>query len=351
VVAEAESHTLPIDLAAMGRVEASSEVAITSQVAGRIERVHFKEGDAIEEGALLFSIDARPYRAVVAQAEAQLLRDRTLQAQAQSDAARAASLTNAGVGSVQETERAKADAAALTASLGADEASLQSAKLNLQYTQLRSPIGGRTGSLLVHAGNLVKSNGDAPLVVVRRLTPAFVRFSIPEQYLPEMQRRLHGTEPLEVEAKPRGRAAPVTRGRLTFIENQVDVATGMVQVKAEFENKDELLWPGQDMDVSVRLGSEANALSVPEAAVRPGQEGALVFVVGADNRTELRKIVVDRTVGDRVVVRTGLAVGERVVIDGIVRVGQGTLVKPELRAPTQPKLATPTPSHSAVAKP
>lgn len=334
----------------MGRIEASSEVSLTSQVAGRIERVHFKEGDHVAEGALLFSIDARPYRAAVAQAEAQLSRDKTLQAQAQNDAQRAANLTNAGVGSEQETERAKADAAALTASLSADEALLQSARLNLQYTQLRSPISGRTGTLLVHAGNLVKANGDAALVVVRRLSPAFVRFSLPEQYLPELQRRLQSNEPIDVEVTPRSGKAPVTRGRLTFIENQVDVSTGMLQVKAEFENKDERLWPGQDMDVRVRLGTEDSAISVPEAAVRPGQEGSHVFVVGADNRTELRKVVVDRTLGDRVVLRSGLAAGERVVVDGIVRVGQGTLVKPEQPKPTQAEVGLPKPEQSKPAQ-
>jgi membrane fusion protein, multidrug efflux system len=333
VVAEVVASSMPVELGAMGRVEASSEVGITSQIAGRIERIHFREGDKVEKGALLFSIDARPYRAAVAQAQAQLLRDQALDAQAKNDAERAQNLTQAGVGSEQETERAKADAAALAASVAADEAALQNARLNLEYTTLRSPITGRTGSVLVHPGNLVRAASDAPLVVVRSLSPVFVRFAIPEQHLQEVRRRLGGSEALSVEATPRGAEAAVSRGRLSFIENHVDTTTGMVEVKAEFENADEALWPGQDMNVKLRLGTEANAVSVPEAAVRPGQSGAHVYVVNAESRTELRQVVVDRAQGDRLIVRSGVVPGERVVVDGLVRVGQGTLVKLET-APT-----------------
>ncbi|HEX2731711.1 MAG TPA: efflux RND transporter periplasmic adaptor subunit [Polyangiaceae bacterium] len=344
-----ESGSLPLEIAALGRVESSSDVAITPQVSGRIEKVHFAEGDRVQKGDPLFSIDARTYRASVAEAEARLLRDRALAAQAGNEATRAANLASAGVGSNQDTDKARADASALQASVAADEAELKSARLNVEFSELRSPISGRTGSLLVHAGNLVTANANTPLVVIRCLSPAFVRFAVPAERLSELRERLATKQSVSVEARLRGDPSQPETGTLTLIENQIDTKTGMIELKARFDNADERLWPGQDVEALVRLGEQANAVSVPDAAVRPGQDGPYVYVLNEHDEAVLRPVTLDRTQEGRAVIRSGLAKGERVIVDGLVRVAPGVRVTASAAASAPPATAASVPAATSAA--
>lgn len=353
VIGQVERKTVPLEISAVGSVVASSTVDIVSQVTGRIEKVHFAEGDLVKQGDVLFTIDPRPYRAALAEAKARLQRDEVLSKQAQLEAERAASLVDAGVGTLQELERAQSNASSLAATLAADRAEIETNRLNLQFATIRAPIAGRTGSLLVHAGNVVRANGETPLVVIRRVRPVHVRFNVPEQYLGRVREKL-AQGPLQVLATPRGVSTPAT-GKLTLIENAVDTATGSIQLKAEFDNADDALWPGQYADVRLRLAMQEDALVAPEAAVQPGQDGAYVFVVDQQMRATLRPVVVDRNLGTEVVIRSGLEPGERVVVDGQLRLASGMKVAEKPASPTSnaapASSATPASSAPAVPEP
>jgi multidrug efflux system membrane fusion protein len=325
VVAKVEQRELPIVLDAVGNVEASSTVSITAQVEGRIEKVHFTEGDEIKAGDLLFSIDAQPYRAALAEAEARLARDVALSDQAKLDSARAEMLANSGVASAADKEKAVANVAALAASQNADRAAAQAARVNLAYTTIRAPLTGRAGSLLVHAGNVVRPNTDTPLVVLRCVKPVMVHFSLPERYLPQVREHMKaGTA--EVAVTPRGSTVPPAIGKLTFIDNTVDATTGTIGLKAELSNEDESLWPGQYVDARVNLGVEPNALVVPEAAVQAGQDGPYAYAVSTDLTAELRKLVIRRTQDHWSVIESGLRPGEQVAVEGLVRLAPGSKV-------------------------
>lgn len=310
---------------AVGNVEAFSTVAITAQVNGKIEKVHFNEGDAVKKGDLLFTIDAQPYRAALAEAEANMQRDIALSAQAKLDSERAQSLADQGIAPAQEKERAGANSAALTASLGANRAAMEAARLNLAYTVIKAPMDGRTGSLLVHQGNVVRANGETPLVVLRCVQPVLVRFSIPERYLAQVRERMKAGS-AEVAVTPRGVNTTPLVGKLTFIDNTVDATTGTIGLKAELANADESLWPGQYVDVRVNLGMEHNAVVVPEAAVQAGQEGAYAYAISKDLTAELRKLVIKRTQDHWSVVESGLKPDENVAVEGLIRLAPGAKV-------------------------
>ncbi|HEX7669570.1 MAG TPA: efflux RND transporter periplasmic adaptor subunit, partial [Polyangiaceae bacterium] len=278
---------MPIEVRTVGTAEAVSTVQVIPQVGGLVQQVHFKEGDFVKKGDLLFTIDTRPYQASLSAAQAELEKSRALADQAHQELARFESLAREGVATQVDLSQKRANAAALDATLGANRAAIVGSSINVQYAAIRSPIDGRTGSLLVHAGNVVRATDARSLVVIRTIQPIYVRFAVPEQFLPKI-RAATQKGPVVVEAKPRGADGDAAGGTLTFIENSVDPTSGKIDMKGEFRNDGQILWPGQLVDVMVRLGVEKDALVVPEFAVQTGQEGAYTFVVGANMLAELR---------------------------------------------------------------
>lgn len=335
---------VPIEVSAFGTVEASSTVDVVSQVTGLITKVHFKEGDFVEAGDLLFTVDTRPYRASLAVAQAELQRSQALAEQARSEAERTVKLQHEGLVSEQQLAKAAAEAASASASVEMGRAQAQSASLNVSFTRIVSPLNGRTGALLVYAGNVVRTNDAKPLVVIRSLSPVFARFSVPQELLPSIRAGM-GKEPLRVRASPRGPGARSVEGPLTFLENTVDSSTGTLTLKATFTNTGLELWPGAAVDVVLQLGVDKQALVVPEAAVQSSQNGSYVFVVEKDARVQQRPVDVIRSTGKLALIRSGLSVDESVVVDGQVRLRNGVKVKAKTAAkdaakPSQNKPAT-----------
>ena len=324
-VAAVVQKDAPVELRAIGNVQASSTVAVRAQVEGQLATVHFTEGQEVKRGDLLFEIDARPFEAALREAEATLAKDRAQAENARVEAARFATLAASGVVSRDEHDQARTRAKTFEAAATADEAVVESARIRLQYCSIRSPIDGRIGQLLVHEGNVSKAN-ETTLAVINRLRPVNVEFSVPQQELPGIRRYMAGG-PLRVEAALPAAAAEPVVGVLGFVNNTVDTTTGTVLLKAEFPNADETLWPGQFVNVTLRLATEPDALVVPARAVQTGQQGAYVFVVRQDGTVEARPVTVGHAVDEDVVVTHGLAVGEQVVTDGQLRLAPGAAVE------------------------
>lgn len=347
IVANAEKRDVAYDLRAVGTVEAFASVSITAQVTGELKKIHFREGDEVRKGDILFTIDSRPYQAAMAEAKSRLVRDQALAANARKELARYEELAKNGYSSQQELERVRTTLAAAEAGVLEAQHAMEAAGLNLQLTVIRSPIDGRTGSRLVDAGNVVTANDAKPLVVIRQDRPIFVRFAVPEQHLARIRSRSKQGL-LEVEAAPRGERGAPQRGQVTLIENSVDPATGTIDLKARFDNEQEVLWPGQFADVSLRLDTDVGATTVPRAAVMDGRDGSFVFVVKPDKTVEARPVAVGRYAEDTAVVTTGLAPGDTVVIDGQLQLTAGSRieVKPMLGAPVSsgPGVAAPASS-------
>jgi multidrug efflux system membrane fusion protein len=327
VVASAVRRTVPVSLRAIGNVEAVASVAVRSRVAGQILRVHIKDGADVGRGQVLFTIDPAPYEIASAQAEAALARDAALLKKAEDDAARYAKLVEKEYVTKEQYESATSQAAALAATVKADEAAVKDAKLSLSYCTIEAPIAGRIGNVNLRAGNLVKVNDDPPLVTLLQVRPVNVTFSIPEKYLPSV-RSNEASGPLVVTASGRGAVGDPPRGRLTFIDNTVDTTTGTIRLKAEFGNEERGLWPGQFVDVELILSEQKDALLVPSTAIQVGQGGSYVLVVTSDGTAEIRPVVVDRMLGDDTVLTSGLNGGETVITDGQIRVVPGAKVAP-----------------------
>jgi membrane fusion protein, multidrug efflux system len=325
LAAKAEEKTVANALHAIGRVEAYSTVNVKSMVGGQITEVHFKQGDEVKQGDLLFTIDPRPYEAALLQAEATLKRDAALAVRADADEKRYAYLAKQGVGSRQQYDQAHADAAAADALVAADQAAVETAKLNLAYTSIRSPLDGRTGDLLVHAGNVIKANEDNPMVVINQVRPVYVDFSIPEQNLPDV-REYVAERKLPVEAVIPGQQQHVERGELTFIDNTVDRTTGTINLKGTFTNQDAKLWPGEFVNTTLVLNELPNTIVVPSQAIQTGQDGSYVFVINSAMKAETRPVVIGQSIDGETVVERGLKAGEMVVTDGQLRLIPGATV-------------------------
>ncbi len=323
VVASAAARDVPVQVRAVGTVEAYSNVQVKSMIAGEITRLGFTEGQDVRRGALLFVIDPRPYQAALAQAQSNLARDVAQEANARAQAARYQALFQEGVVSREQHDQMVTSADALTQAVQADRAAVETAKVSLTYTNINSPIDGRTGNLMVHGGNVVKAN-DIPLITINQIEPIYATFSVSEIYLPEIK-RTQAKRKLAVTVRVPNEPAPA-EGVLTFIDNTVDPATGMIKLKATFANRDRRLWPGQFADVSLMLATDKNAVVVPSAAVQTGQEGQYVYVVKADNTAELRPVKVSRIVGSESVISSGVQAGDKVVTDGQVRLTPGRKV-------------------------
>jgi multidrug efflux system membrane fusion protein len=324
-IALARVETVPVDLRAIGAVEPSATVSVRSRVTGQLTRVGFTEGQDVGEGDVLFTIDRRPFVAALAQARANLARDEAQAAQAAVSARRYGLLAAPGVTSREQAEQAEATARALAATVEADRAAVSAAALNLGYCTVRSPIAGKTGSLKVREGNVVTADTTV-LVVVNRLAPSFVTIAVSEGSLGELRRQLAGG-PLAMTAAAPGDPGPPARGTVTFLDNEVDRATGTIRVRGTFPNADARLWPGQFVQGVVTLSEKPDAVVVPAAAVQEGQSGAYVFVVGADLHAEERPVTPGIRLSDRrVVIDEGLEGGERVVTAGQIRLVPGAPV-------------------------
>lgn len=324
-VANVFRRDVPLKLRAIGNVEPYATVSIRAQVEGQLSEVHVREGGQVHEGDLLFTVDPRPFEAALHEAEANLARDEAQRDNAVVEAARLARLLDQGFVSRDEHDQAQTRAAALRATVSADEAAVENAKLELQYCYVRSPIDGRLGQLLVDVGNVVKKN-ESILAVVNQIRPVYVAFSAPEKDLPAIRSRA-AAESLPVEAITTGSSADSVEGSLTFIDNAVDRKTGTVLLKALFTNESEVLWPGQFVDVSLVLGIDRQAVVAPAESVQTGQQGQYAFVVKSDQTVEARSVVVGRTEGNEVIIASGLEPGERVVTDGQLRLAPGLEVQ------------------------
>jgi membrane fusion protein, multidrug efflux system len=316
---------MPLDVGVVGAVEAFSTVAVRAQVTGELTKVNFTQGEDVKAGQVLFTLDYRPLEAALHQAEANLERDTAQSANAQVIAQRMEDLVERGVGTREQRDTARTQAAALDAVVGANRAAVENAKVQLQYATIRAPISGRTGALGVHAGNLVRANDQTPLVVINQVTPIYVSFGIPEALLADL-RRYMAQRTLQVEATPANDPAPPAVGSITFVDNTVDQTTGTIRLKATFPNENRRLWPGQFVNVSVRLASDSNAIVVPSVAVQAGPDGQFVYVVKSDQTVEMRPVVVSRTAGKETIVKTGVKSGETIVTDGQLRLVPGSRI-------------------------
>lgn len=322
-VAKVVQQDVPYDIAATGTVEPIQTSSVTPQVTGQIVRVAFREGDHVAAGQLLFQIDPRPFAALLDQARAVMARDQAQLVSAEADEKRYQDLAARDYVTPQQLEQARATASALRATLAADSAAAQNAAINLQYTSVRAPIGGRAGAILLREGNLAKAQGS-PLVVINEMRPILVRFAVAATHLQAIRAHQDGDATAHVD--PIGPNGIASDGRLSFVDNAVDSTTGTVLLKALFQNPTEALWPGELVNVRLRLFVEKGVVTVPAEAIVSGQQGDYVFVVGADQTASVRVVRVERTAGDIAVV-SGVRPGETVVTDGQLKLRPGATVQ------------------------
>lgn len=335
-VAPVVQKPMPIDIRVIGTAEAAKTVSVRAQITGALTSVHFKEGDDVRQGQVLFRLDPRPLEAAVQQAQANLARDTAQATNAKSQAARYQDLLQRGIATREQVDQITTNAAALDATLGADRAALENARVQLQYATITAPLSGRTGALMVHAGNLVRANDATSLVVINQVAPINVTFGVPEAQLAELKRYM-AQGSLRVQANPPSADAP-SSGRIAFVDNTVDPTTGSIKIKGSFPNEKRQLWPGQFVNVQVTLTTDPNAIVVPSVAVQPGQQGPYVFVVKPDETVDMRSVVVARINGAETVIKDGLKPGETVVTDGQLRLVPGSRIS--VKPSNAPKVAS-----------
>ncbi len=325
-VAPALRKAMPLDATVVGTVEAYSTVSVRAQLTGELTSVNFQQGDDVVAGQELFALDRRPLEGALQQAQATLERDTAQLVNAKAIMERYEQLVQRGIVAREQRDNARTSVATLEATVASDRAALENAKVQLQYATIKAPISGRTGALMVNAGNLVRANDQAPLVVINQITPIYVSFAFPESLLADL-RRYTARGALRVEARPaHGDDAHIATGAITFIDNTVDQTTGTIKVKGTFPNADRQLWPGQFANVSVRLMTESAAIVVPSVAVQTGPEGPYVYLVKPDETVEMRAVAVARVVGTETVIKDGVAAGDTVVTDGHLRLVPGSKI-------------------------
>lgn len=325
-VTVAAQQDVPMRLQAIGNVEAFSSVSLRARVDGQIVAVNFTEGREIKKGAVLFRIDPRPYEAALRQAEANAMRDAAARDQASSQHQRYQDLLAKNFVSKEAYAQIATNARTAEATARASQAALENARLNLEYCTIRSPIDGYPGRVLLQVGNLARASDPNALVVINQIRPVYANFAVPEQALPEV-RRYHAAGPLAADAIEAGTGRVLATGRLVFIDNAVDPATGTIRLRAQFDNAEAVLWPGQFVNVGLNLYQQAAAVVIPTQAVQTGPDGQYVYVVGDDMTAKLRRIAVQRTEGDLAIVAEGLAGGEVVVTRGQLRLGPDVKVQ------------------------
>jgi len=325
-VATSEQRTVPVQVKAIGNVEAYSTVGVKPQITGQIVGVHFSEGQDVKKGQLLFTLDPRQFEADLERAKGTLAKDKATAANDLAQAKRYEKLYQAGVVAKEQYDDMQSKAESSEAIVAADQAATEYTRVQLSYTRLYSPVNGRTGNLNVHLGNVVKANPDNPIVTINQVEPVYVTFSVPQQELPAIKQHERAGN-LKVEAIfPEADQKPAS-GKLTFIDNAVDLTTGTIKLKGTFVNQDRRLWPGQFVNVVLTLAEQPNAIVVPTQAVQTGQQGQYVFVIKPDQTAEARPVKAGRTVNGMVVIEEGLKAGEKVVTDGQVRLVPGTKVE------------------------
>lgn len=324
MVAKAVEKTVPVELHAIGTGQAHSTVSIESQVAGIVSAVHYTQGQFVKKGDLLVSLDSRPYQAALQLAQANLTKDQANEELADVQAERYQKLFQSGVVPKEQVDQYLATAAADKAAVEADRAAVETAQLNLSYCSIYAPINGRTGAQLVYPGTVVKADDVPVLVVVNEISPIYVNFSVPQQYLGEIKKYMAKGR-LAVQAAPSDNPAP-ENGYLTFVNNTVDANTGTIEMNGTFANSDLRLWPGEFVTVTLRLSEQENATVVPSQAVMTGQQGDYLFVVTPEMTVNLRDVKVTRTVNGQSVIADGVKPGETVVTDGQVRLIDGSKI-------------------------
>jgi membrane fusion protein, multidrug efflux system len=335
MVGTVSQKTVPVEVKTIGNVEAYASVSVKARVGGELQKVHFQEGKEVKKGDLLFTIDPRPYEAALKEYRAKLARDQALLKKAQDDARRYAELIKSDLISREQHDQVMANAQALGATVQADEAAVENARLQVGYCYIHSPISGRTGSFLINQGNLIKADDEKnPIVVIHQIQPIYVSFAVPERHFSGINRVLAQTAP-PVTAIIAGEENQPVQGSLTFVDNRVDPTTGTIRLKATFANQAKRLWPGQFVEVSLGLASQPDALVVPARAVQTGQGEQFVYVVKPDQTVEYRAVTVERLMDGEAVVKSGVAAGEQVVTDGQLRLVPGARVeiKPEPKSP------------------
>lgn len=323
--AHAVARDVPIELRAVGNVEAVANVVLKPQLSGQISEVHFTEGAEVKAGDLLLVIDRRPYQAALNRAQANLDRTDVMAEDAERMSKQMEGAHASQAASLRDFEDARAKARALVAEQAAGRTEVENARLALEYAEIRAPIPGRIGFLNTKAGNVVKAN-ETELATIEQVEPIQVAFAVPEQYLSKIA-RLQAEKPLGVRVAIPGDDREPIAGALSFIDNKVDTETGTIKLRARFGNADRRLWPGQFVEVVLDLGTETGAVVVPASAVQAGQQGSFVYVVGADRKVEQRAIVLSRLQDREAVVTQGLAAGEEVVTDGHLRLVPGVTVE------------------------
>jgi multidrug efflux system membrane fusion protein len=330
-VGKVTQKTMPVEVVAVGNVEAISTVSIRAQVAGEVQKVHFKEGDFVTKGQVLFTIDPRPYEAALAQAKAALARDGATDVYNRTQAKRYKTLFDQGVIPAEQVDSFTSAADASDAVVNADEAAVKTAELNLEYCTIASPLDGRTGTVMVKAGNLVKV-ADVPIVVINQVNPIYVNFGVPQQFWPDIKEHVDRGA-LHVKATiPKDTGSPV-EGTLTFVDNIVDSTTGSIHLRGTFENQQNRLWPGLYVNILLTLSEQPNAIVVPAHSVITTQLGSYVYVVRANSTVEQRTVVPTRTIADDTVIEKGLRPGETIVTDGQINLIPGATVEAKSSSP------------------
>jgi multidrug efflux system membrane fusion protein len=324
-VAQVVARTVPVRLRAIGNVEPYTTVAIKARIDGQIVAVHFKEGQEVRKGEVLFEIDKRPFEAQLAQAQATLGKDRALLDHANDQEKRYKELLAQKFISPDAYAQIRTNGETAAAQVRADEAAIESVRLQLAYCTIRAPINGYAGKIQIQEGNLVKANDTNPLVVINQIVPTNVSFSVPEQSLPAV-RKYQASGELQVSAQVPNAGLPPVAGKLSFIDNTTDATTGTIKLKAEFPNAGKELWPGQFVDVVLTLTQQDNATVAPSSAIQNGPNGQYVFVVKPDRTVDLRPVKIARSEGDITVMGSGLNPGETVVTIGQLRLGPGSKV-------------------------
>ncbi|WP_198019030.1 efflux RND transporter periplasmic adaptor subunit [Azorhizobium doebereinerae] len=335
---KATMQTLPILQAGLGTVTPLNQVDVKVRVDGQVQKIAFQEGQDVGKGDLLAEVDPRPYRATLAGAQATLQKDQAQLANAQVEETRAQQLNTKGFGTTQAADNAKAQVAVLQATILADQASVDTAKLNLGYARIVAPISGRAGLKQINEGAIVHPGDNSGLVTITQIEPIAVQFAVPQDNLPDL---LAGQKkaPLDVSVDSRDGSQHLADGKLTVIDSQVDSTTGMVKLKAEFSNANHALWPGQLVTARVHVRDETNVVTVPSIAIQNGQKGQYVFRVKPDGTVDILDVTMGPTVGELTAIKSGLKDGEDIVLSGQSRLTRGTRVAA--------KQAEQTPQHVA----
>jgi len=339
MAAKAVRKNVPVQIRVIGNVEAYNTVSIKAQINGPVTRVHFREGDDVRKGAMLFTIDPRPFEAALRQAEAALAKDRAQPKFAREQVRRYGSLLKDGIVTQDQYDQLAANADAYDAAIAADRAAVDNARIQLGYCHIRSPIDGRTGNQAVKAGNLVKANDVPVLVTINQITPIYATFTVPEKELPEIKKYLAEGK-LTVDAVIPNDPKGPERGTISFLDNSVDATTGTIKLKGTFANSGRRLWPGQFVNVVLTLTTIPDAVVIPTQAIQTGQQGQFVFVVKGDGSVDSRPVVSGETLDGETVISNGVNPGEEVVTDGQLQLVPGARItlkseQPPRQAPRQ----------------